>query len=202
VSTFTDSSTRPTSLGERLRRLRTNGQIRVRDVAGQCGVSPSFIYQLEQGKVEPSHSTLKSLARALGTSVAMLLGEEIPESWMVVRHGGRRRVVTGEAGVTIQVLPFPGQRSKRMLVLAFDLAPGAVHRQVMFEHEREDLVCLTAGELELDLGHRRLRLRSGDVAHLVLDRPRVLSNPGSTGAQGIWIVSPPQAGAEGRMFEI
>ncbi|HSW10421.1 MAG TPA: XRE family transcriptional regulator [Bacillota bacterium] len=202
MNAFTDSGAGPSKLGERLRRLRTNGQIRVRDVAGQCGVSPSFIYQLEQGKVDPSHSTLKSLARALGTSVAVLLGEEIPESWMVVRHAGRRRLVTGEAGVTIQVLPFLGQRSKRMQVLAFDLEPGAVHRQVMFEHEREDLMYLTAGELELDLGHRWLRLRAGDVAHLVLDRPQGLSNPGPIAAQGIWIVSPPQADAEGREFEI
>jgi transcriptional regulator with XRE-family HTH domain len=181
------------SLGDRLRRLRINSQLRVRDLAKQVGVSASFIYQLEQGRVSPSYSTLKGLARALGTSVAVLLGEEVPEDWVLVRREARRRLVVDEPGVLLQLLPFLGMRSKRMQALTFALEPGAVHRRPLFEHRRDDLIYLEEGELEVELGHRRLRMRAGDVAHLVLDSPRELLNPGTVPARGLWVGSPPAA---------
>ena len=178
-------------VGEKFRRLRTNGQVRVKDLATQTGLSPSFIYQFERGKVSPSYSTLKNLAHALGISFSVLLGEETPEEWIVARSHKRLRLVTGEEGVLVQIIPFLGLRSKRIQALSFELQPGASHRQILFEHDREDFFYLETGEIELELANRRLRLYAGDVAHFSLDKLLGFTNVGADTARGLWIVSPP-----------
>ncbi|HSW35212.1 MAG TPA: XRE family transcriptional regulator [Candidatus Limnocylindrales bacterium] len=179
------------SIGERLKRLRNNGLIRVKDLASQVGVSPSFIYQLEQNKVTPSYSTISKLARALGTTVPVLLGGETPEKWVLAKKKDCLMLVTDEEGVLLEAVPFLGFRKRRMQVLIFTLQPGATHSQMVFDHEREDLLYLESGAITVELENRSLRMGTGDFAHLVLERPRAIVNTGSEPAGGIWIISPP-----------
>ncbi len=67
-------------VGEHVRRLRTDGGLSLRALAGQTGFSPSFISQLENGQVSPSISSMERIAEALGVT----LGE-----FFVAAAGGR-----------------------------------------------------------------------------------------------------------------
>lgn len=180
-------------IGERLKKLRTNGHLSVRDLASRVGVSASFIYQLEQDKVSPSFSTLRSIAGALNTSVSVLAGDELPEEWEVVRRDRRRRIVTGEPGVTVELPGFLGPRSKKMQPLIFRLEPGASQEGFVYTHEREDLVYLQEGTVEITVGRRVYAMREGDVAYFMFDRPGTIKNPGDKAAVGLWVVCPPGA---------
>ncbi|MCL6580083.1 MAG: helix-turn-helix transcriptional regulator, partial [Firmicutes bacterium] len=80
-------------IGPRLKRLRENRRMSVKDLAAAVGVSRSFIYQLERGEVSPSYSTLRGIATALGTALPVLVGDEVPEEWLVARRESRRRLV-------------------------------------------------------------------------------------------------------------
>jgi transcriptional regulator with XRE-family HTH domain len=62
----------PSSLGTRLRQARLRSGITVRELARQLGVSASFVSQLENGKSQPSVSTLYALAQCLGESIDRL----------------------------------------------------------------------------------------------------------------------------------
>lgn len=57
------------NLGPRLRDVRMNSGLSLREVARQLGVSPSFISQMENGKSQPSVATLYSMAQLLGVSI-------------------------------------------------------------------------------------------------------------------------------------
>jgi transcriptional regulator with XRE-family HTH domain len=60
------------NLGGRLRQVRLNSGMSLREVARQLGVSPSFVSQLENGKSQPSVATLYSLAQLLDVSIDQL----------------------------------------------------------------------------------------------------------------------------------
>lgn len=61
-------------LGQRARALRTDHGHTLRDLAGRSGISARFLVQVEAGTANISVRKLTSLARALGTTPAELLG--------------------------------------------------------------------------------------------------------------------------------
>src|SRR5688500_6299694 len=63
------------SLGGRLETLRRAHRYSIRGLAEAAGVSASLVSDVERGKVEPSISTLKRLADALGTTLTYFFTE-------------------------------------------------------------------------------------------------------------------------------
>lgn len=78
-------------LGTRLRQARLGAGITVRELARQLGVSASFVSQLENGKSQPSVSTLYALAHCLGESIDRLLLEQGPSTAPLTRTGDDAR---------------------------------------------------------------------------------------------------------------
>lgn len=181
------------SLGERVRKIRTNSGLSVRDLAARVGVSASFIYQLEKSESAPSFSTLKRIASELGTSVGVLTDDEFPEEWVVVRNDHRRHVVTGQPGFAVDLLPFLGSRDKRMQPHLFSLEPGQIVDQTVYIHERDDFLLLLEGTVEVSAQGRWYRLEAGDAAYFSLHSLNRLRNPGTQTARGIWMIAPSQS---------
>src|SRR5919197_4327113 len=57
------------SLGERIRQERISRGVSLRALAAEVGVSASMISQIENGKSQPSVSTLYAITSALGISI-------------------------------------------------------------------------------------------------------------------------------------
>jgi len=60
------------SLGQKVRSLREQKEITLRELARRAEVSPSFVSDLEMGRRFPSPQNLRKLAGALGVAVADL----------------------------------------------------------------------------------------------------------------------------------
>ena len=60
-------------LGKNLKRIRTLKAISQGDIARSLGVSRGFISNIENGKTNPTLSTIAKLAKALGVSSDKLL---------------------------------------------------------------------------------------------------------------------------------
>jgi transcriptional regulator with XRE-family HTH domain len=66
------------TLGDRLKQRREEKGITAVELAGRAGISKGYLSELESGHAaSPSGAILFRIARALGTTVADLLGEEI-----------------------------------------------------------------------------------------------------------------------------
>lgn len=65
---------------ERLKKLRKENKITMRELGGVLGLSETAIYYYETGKREPDQATLKKLADYFNVSVDYLLGRETPAS--------------------------------------------------------------------------------------------------------------------------
>ena len=60
-------------LGENLKRIRTKKNISQGDIAKLLGVSRGFVSNVENGKTNPTLSTITKLANAIGTTSDELL---------------------------------------------------------------------------------------------------------------------------------
>ncbi|MEK9181464.1 MAG: helix-turn-helix transcriptional regulator [Patescibacteria group bacterium] len=62
-----------TKLGLNLKRIRTKKAISQGDIARELGVSRGFVSTIENGKTNPTLSTIAKLAKALNVSTNALL---------------------------------------------------------------------------------------------------------------------------------
>lgn len=177
--------------GARLKKIRNNSGISVRALAERVGVSPSFIYQLEKNETSPSFSTLRRIAAVLSTSVSVLTEDELPEEWVIVRSGTRRRVMTNDRGTTLGLLAFLGSRDKRMQPSVIQLEPGCTYSDIIFDAGRDDFFFVLEGEFEIVCGDRTYQLEPGDAAYFAFSNPSALRNPGSVPARALWVIAPP-----------
>jgi transcriptional regulator with XRE-family HTH domain len=66
-------------LGQKVREMRTALGLSQEHLAHRAGVSLNAVHKLEAGRItDPHFSTLSGIARALDTTVAELVGEEVP----------------------------------------------------------------------------------------------------------------------------
>lgn len=180
------------SLGERIKQLRQNNNLSVRQLAQQVGVTASFIYQLEQDKVSPSFSTLKSIAAALNTNISLLVEDELPEEWVLIRKNNRRRIATDSENIKLDILTFLGTRHKKMQPLIFELEAGEEQVNLPQIHgTHEDLIYVMQGKIKIATDKASYIVEEGDAAYFIFDNPVAVQNVGSKKAAGLWVVSPP-----------
>lgn len=65
-------------LGPTLRQMRKERGLSQQALADRAGVSRNFLAQIERGESHPTVATLSRLVNGLGTSIAELLGEDVP----------------------------------------------------------------------------------------------------------------------------
>lgn len=180
------------SLGERIKQLRQNNSLSVRQLAQQVGVTASFIYQLEQDKVSPSFSTLKSIAAALNTNISLLVEDELPEEWVLIRKNNRRRIATDSDNIKLDILTFLGTRHKKMQPLVFELEVGEKQVSLPQIHgTHEDFIYIIQGQVEVATDKGSYVVEEGDAAYFMFDNPVAVQNVGIKKAIGLWVVSPP-----------
>jgi len=109
---------------------------------------------------------------------------------MVVRKDSRRRLVTGDPLLQVELAAFTGSRDRRMQCCFVKLKPGADGPVEVFTHERDDLLLVLEGSLAVRSGGREYVLTPGDVAYFGWNRPESLKNPGPGDAAFFWVVSP------------
>src|SRR3970040_172619 len=80
---------RPFTLGARLRRLRLERGLTMKEVARRAALTESFISQLERDRVNPSVASLQRLTAALGPPLGQLFDEASPPEGRVGRRAPR-----------------------------------------------------------------------------------------------------------------
>ncbi|MBO8136829.1 MAG: helix-turn-helix transcriptional regulator [Desulfotomaculum sp.] len=180
------------ALGKRVKQLRLNNDLSVRELARQVGVTASFIYQLEQDKVSPSFSTLKSIAKALKTNISLLIEDELPEEWVIVRKNNRKRLAVGSQNLRLEMLTFLGTRNKKMQPLVFELEVGEEKVDLpLFSGSHEDFIYIFRGRVEVAVKNTKYIIQADDAAYFIFENPTSLKNVGNEKAMGLWVVSPP-----------
>lgn len=155
-------------LGRRIRKLRTDRRLTLKQVEQASGLSATHLSEIERGRTSPTIGALVRVARALEKDPAYFIEpDERPEVSHQTADG--ERATTLAPGVAAAHLS-PGIPGGRLFAyrLALDPADGGV-----FELDAQDLpgeasYLVRRGEVEAVLGDASLSLGPGDAAQATL----------------------------------
>ena len=177
-----------TDLGTRLRALRQERRLGVREVARRAGVAPSFVSMIERNRASPSAATLNAIALALGTGLAELFGATGDSASPVVRLGCGRMVQ--HLGPSVRIEQISVGRGLIDCEI-WTLKPGA-RSEGAYAHSGEELIQVIEGRFEIALdGGAAEILDPGDTIVFASERQHRWRNPGPAVARVLWINAEP-----------
>ncbi|ETD33349.1 helix-turn-helix domain-containing protein [Williamsia sp. D3] len=197
----TDSSD-TISIGDRLKQLRNDHGYSIRALAERAEMSSSVISEVERGKTEPSISTLKRLAAALGTSITYFFTEPSQRNGHVIRASDRQ--IVGE-----DLSSHPGADSRSSIAaqgVHFELASpaesevlealygryevGASTGDEPYTHEGEEWAMVLKGRFKVTLADEVYFLDPGDSIWFHSTIPHKIENVAKEVSEYIWIDTP------------
>ena len=158
----------PLAIGTRIRELRKERALTIKEMASGVGLSVGLISQIENEQTTPAISTLMKISSFLGTDIAYFFQtEKTAELFTVVKEKERftssRREVGGklDLGYTYEPLAFK-QAKKHMepFIVIFDLKER--DDMVFFSHEGEEFVYIMEGKAEFCIEDRNTILEEND----------------------------------------
>jgi transcriptional regulator with XRE-family HTH domain len=168
-------------LGARLREHRLAGRLTLEGAAARVGLSPAYLSRLETGRRQPSLPVLLGLARAYGTTVAGLLGEQPGEPDPVVRGGAIEPGRAGGWGYRRA-----GAQGRAMQALRVHVPPS-VQDAVVRVHPGEEWLYVLSGRLRLTLGEGVHLLDEGDSAHFDSLTPHCIAADSPAGVELLFL---------------
>jgi len=91
-------------IGERIKALRKENNMTLRELSKKIGISVSFLSDIENGRSNPSLERLKDIAEGLGTTVSYLLGENDKTKTLNNEFSKRLKKLRKEKGLTQEEL--------------------------------------------------------------------------------------------------
>ena len=191
------------NFGEKLRTARLSEKIALKDLATKCGLSYSYISQVERGEASPSLAALDRLAKALGKTVWELLRDESQQENLtngqrdlntledipslsktlpgfrasnIVRKNGRRTVILPHSHVRYQMIT-PNLVSE-MQLLIMEAEAGTNSGDQPFEHRGEECCVVLEGTVEMTVGNETFVLEKDDSVYFSSEQSHRWRNAG------------------------
>jgi transcriptional regulator with XRE-family HTH domain len=155
-----------TEIGKRIRQYRLQKDYTLQALADKTGFSKGYLSKVEKSEKAPPVATLSVLARELGVSVSVILGEEtINNSICLVRQNERTLMAkTGEEfGYAYEALanPYP-HKHMEPFILSYPSDDALKHT---FQHDGEEMLFVLQGQMRFKYGNRELILKNGDCIY-------------------------------------
>ncbi|MFQ5913001.1 MAG: cupin domain-containing protein [Nitrospinota bacterium] len=177
------------TVGKKIREFRTEKGLTLKEVSNRTGLAISFISQVERGNGNPTLSSLRAIAEALGVTVGYFFHspEEAPPPQIV--HEKERKVLIPRPGVVYQLLTSGLSGRAQFMRVIFE--PGSTTGEAPIQHDGEEYVLVLKGQMRLQLGRNRYVLNKGDSFSYPSTIPHLVTNAGRGRLECIWVVAPP-----------
>ncbi|WP_225634578.1 helix-turn-helix domain-containing protein [Streptomyces solaniscabiei] len=196
-------------IGPALREARKARGITLRALAADTGVSASLLSQVENGKSQPSVSTLYVLVSRLGISLDDLLGLDVRETpakepssgaagpagvsrpGFTLQRAADSPVLNMDSGVRWERLASFDDGMVEALLVTYPPGASSSAEGALMRHGGFEFAYLMEGSLTLTLEFDRYELGTGDSFCFDSTRPHLYVNHGCATARGLWYVIGP-----------
>lgn len=166
------------ALGRRLRAVREERGLSMRELASRAGIAVSFVSKIESGKTSPTIMSLGKILEALGTDVPAFFADRAPadgELPIVFPRAGMKALAGDDR---VWWYAFPSRPEVKLMLTYEEYAP----RSRVLEQERHATdVCglVLDGTLTLDVaGTGKVSASEGDAFYLRAGKRHVARNDG------------------------
>jgi transcriptional regulator with XRE-family HTH domain len=156
-----------------VRRFRLARSWTLNELAARSGISRRLIVQIEQAQANPSIGTLQRLADAFEVTLRELLPEPPAASAGVRPAGDELHLWSGPRGGNGRLLISRGP----LELWSWMLKPGEWHASEAHRAGCVELLTVTTGTLQLDVGGESFTLTSGDSAWFEATDAHAYRNP-------------------------
>jgi transcriptional regulator with XRE-family HTH domain len=179
------------NVGRKLRELRQQRGLSLRQLSEKVGVSPSAIQKIEQNLISPTLGTVLKITKGLGTTLQSLLDEHMEARDIVhLPQEKRRTVPVPDLKISIQSLA-DGLGNQAFSAVLLTIPKGAKMKERDFHHQGEELQLCVKGKVKFTIRHETYLLRPGDSLRFKSYLRHYWENVGGTEAQLLMICSPP-----------
>ncbi len=145
-------------VAQRLRSMRSQLGLTVRQVAERTDLSASYVSSVENGSIRPSVSGLLKLSQVYGANILSFYGPSPEPRRRLVRTGEAEVIAMGDPGVGVALLtPHEGAIELHL----FELAPGASSGG-SYRHDGDEFWYVLSGTLSVWVDDEFFRLEAGD----------------------------------------
>lgn len=179
-------------IGSKIRQIRLNRAMTLSDLAAKTQTTPGYISQLERDIVDPSLSTLRKVAAALGVPIFTFLNDLEKQS-VVVHENNRQKMELPDTNVVYEFLTPMGMnqtQGSKFVLLYYKLDPGCWSSEDSVSHNAEECVFALKGSLEVLAGGKVYHINEGDSIFIHENTPHKIYNPGKSKAIGISSIAP------------
>lgn len=177
-----------TDLGRKLRKLRKQQDLTLKEAARRARISTGFLSAVELSRANASIATLQRVAAAYDTTVLELF--DLPRQSNRVVHPHKRRTRQTKSGVVTELL---ATGTKMLESFLFRVPPGA-GSDGAYSHEGEEFIYVVQGTLEIWLDEVECYvLQAGDSFWFESHRGHRWFNPSKEEPETviIWVNTPP-----------
>ena len=153
------------NLGENIKKERKKRKASLYEVAEAAGVTAGFLSQIENGKNEPSLTTLKKIADYLNVTISRLLGEDEDVRRKLIRRDSRHVFSNLWDGLEIELLSAIDSEHI-MEACIHNITSCAPASHIPYTHEGQEFMLVLEGRIELSVDDELMQLEKGDSYYL------------------------------------
>jgi transcriptional regulator with XRE-family HTH domain len=149
-------------LGNKIKKLRTEQNRNLLDIANVCGFSKSLLSKIENGKTIPPISTLIKIADALGTKVSILLDDQQQTGTIyTTKETSESKMTKTDKGYSF--FTFAVERSEKLMQpFLFISRKEENDSKNTYSHNGEEFIFILEGEMRYKVGNVEYILKPGD----------------------------------------
>ena len=177
-------------IGRKIRSVRKERGLTLKQVGDRLHVTASLISQLERGVTNPSISLLKEMSDCLAIPVASLIesGETRNTNYPLLRDG-ERKTLTIEGNTRFELLSQLYDLNCEFILNEW--APGASSGRTKYAHEGFECGFVLKGKLIIEMGDQIYELKSGASITFPSTTPHLIRNPTKKMTIAVWVNSIP-----------
>lgn len=181
-------------LGARIKELRTERGVSLKDMAAEINVSASLLSQIERNLANPSLNTLRAIANYLDVPMFSFFEVREDPDAMVVRYNDRIQITNGKnnSKELKQGYDLLSPDMKGVIQMCeMSLGPHQYSAEKFNVHRAEEVAVCTEESIELVLKNGSITLDKGDSVRIPAGTPHRWKNSSDKNCAIIFAISPP-----------
>ncbi len=153
--------------GARVKKLMSEKNISVDQLAEQTGLTSEFITQVQTEDVFPSLGPMLKISRALGVRLGTLLDDQVSPDPLIVRQDDPKEEIKilADKDKPVEMKFYSlgkGKTDRHMEPFFIEILPESSKEKRLSTHEGEEFIIVTEGEIEVLYGKETHHLKKGD----------------------------------------
>lgn len=163
-------------IGNKLKKIRSERNMSLDDLSITTGVSKAMLSQIENGKSNPTVSTLWKISTSLKISFSFFVEEETDSiNIKVIDQKKIKPIIEGNGKMEVYPI-FPFDIMNKFEVLTIELRKGCNHSSPAHSSGVEEFIIVNKGILTFEIGNQVIHLEEGNSIRFLADKPHTYKN--------------------------